>query len=248
MNKLWLIWKDENSNKKYHVGTLSKNYDTYQFEYSNKDKFRGLGEALDNGYSYLFPFKDLDKTYVSKNLFPTFMKRLPNRSRPDYVNLLERFGLKENATDMEILKITKGKTGVDSYEFISPLNVREHSLSSQFFIEGVRHYDLPSIQNAEAYFENNPKLKLKNHPVKEDSTAIQILSQDNHILGYMPAVYSKILTEIMKHVELELSMKDVNLDTLLPLSLYTHIEAKIPTSILSEFQNEFESISTESRV
>lgn len=248
MNKLWLIWQDEESRKKYHVGTLSKNNDKYRFEYSNRQKFRGLGEALKNGYSYLFPFKDMNGTYESKNMFPTFIKRLPNNSRPDYANLLDRFGLNENASDMEILKITKGKTGVDSYEFISPLTVEGNELRSQFFIEGVRHYDFSKIQNPETYFENHPKLKLESDPVEADSTAIKILSQHDHVLGYMPAVYSKVLTEIMKYVELELDMEGVNLDTLLPLSLYTRIETEIPEPVLEKFKNEFEIINTESRV
>lgn len=248
MNKLWLIWQDEESRKKYHVGTLSKNNDNYRFEYSNQQKFRGLGEALKIGYPYLFPFKDMDRTYESKNMFPTFIKRLPNKNRPDYANLLKRFGLNENASDMEILKITKGKTGVDSYEFISPLKVEGNKLRTKFFIEGARHYDFSEIQNPGIYFKKHPRLKLKSDPVIQDSTAIKVLSQDNHVLGYVPAVYSKVLTEIMKHVVLELHIEHVNLDTLLPLSLYLSVEAEISEPILEKFKNEFEIINTESKV
>ena len=248
MNKLWLIWQNVDSRKKYHVGTLSKDNDKYRFEYSTKQKFRGLEEALNNGYSYLFPFKDVNTSYESKTLFPTFIKRLPNKNRPDYANLLKRFGLNENASDMEILKITKGKTGVDSYEFISPLSIEGTKLRTQFFIEGARHYDFSEIQNPENYFKEYPKLKLENDPVIQDSTAIKVLSQGNHVLGYVPAVYSKVLTEIMKHVELELHIEHINLDTLLPLSLYLSIEADIPKPLLEKYRDEFEIVNTGTRV
>lgn len=248
MNKLWLIWQNEDSSKKYHVGTLSKSNDAYYFEYSNKQKFRGLEEAQKNGYTYLFPFKDMTKIYKRKSLFPTFIKRLPNKNRPDYVNLLNRFGLDENASDMEILRITKGKTGVDNYEFITPLKVEGSKLDTHFFIEGARHYDFKEIENQENYFKKHSKLKLKNDPMQHDSTAIKILSHDNHVLGYMPAVYSKVLTEIMQHVELELHVDHVNLDTLSQLTLYLRIEAEIPRHILKKYKNEFEIINTEIRV
>ncbi|WP_020007168.1 HIRAN domain-containing protein [Salinicoccus albus] len=248
MNKLWLIWQNEDTRKKYHIGTLTKQKDHYFFEYSNKYKFRGLRDAQKNGYSYLFPFKDLDKKYRNSVMFPTFTKRLPSKSRPDYVKLLKMFGLDENASDMEILRITKGKTGVDNYEFITPLTVEGNKLDTQFFIEGIRHYDFSDIANPEKYFEENPELNLIKDPMVHDSTAIKILTKNNHVLGYIPAVYSKILTEMMDCTRLKLNVSHVNRDTLPQLALYVNIKASIPLSFLNEFSDDFEIMDMESRV
>lgn len=87
-----VLWKNE------IIGELT--YDTYYtFKYTRKDYC--IGE-----------FKDLDRTYVSKELFITFSLRLPNRRRKDYQKFLAENNL-QNSSDLEVLLFTKGKLPTD---------------------------------------------------------------------------------------------------------------------------------------
>ena len=117
MNKLYLVWFDENKKVLNQIGTLSYNNGKYIFVYDNQDKndlqlFSSFG---------LFPgFIDINQIYQSDVLFPTIQSRLPSKNREDYLQLLREYKLDENSNDFEILQSTKGKLSSDNFLFITP--------------------------------------------------------------------------------------------------------------------------------
>ena len=63
---LYLIWKSEQSRKQYIVAQLTKN-GQYEFCYCKE-----VYDAIDDGFSPLLCFPELDKVYKDNKLFPIF--------------------------------------------------------------------------------------------------------------------------------------------------------------------------------
>jgi hypothetical protein len=73
-----------------------------------------------------------------------------------------------------------------------------------------------------------------------DNNAIKVLTENGAILGFVPAVYSRMLTKIIDNdIIVKVSLKKVNRDSLPQMALYTNIQAEIPTRFLNEYKNEF---------
>lgn len=190
---LWLIWQNIETRQRYHVGNLIYQDDIYIFQYENIDKNRSLKAALDNGYNPHLAFPDLKMTYTSDHLFGPFARRLPNRNRPDFKKLLIKFGLDDNSTDMDFLSATGGKLATDSYEFVNPIFVKDNKFILDFYIAGWSHYEGDTVINQ---LQLGSKLILQPDPENiKDKFAIKILTEDNILLGYVPAFYSEVLSE-----------------------------------------------------
>ena len=71
---LYVIWKNPENRRNYIVGKLIKS-DGYSFEYSHEYK-----EAQLNGWELIQVFPEVKK-YHSKDLFPFFSSRLPDKKR-----------------------------------------------------------------------------------------------------------------------------------------------------------------------
>lgn len=86
--ELWLIWKEPTSRRRYKIGILSYD-DKYTFKYVNPE----LNDALAVGFKYFPGFEDINKTYISDDLFANIETRLPNPARPDYLAILNSYNL-----------------------------------------------------------------------------------------------------------------------------------------------------------
>ena len=95
-NKLWLIWKEPISRRRFTIGLLEKNEMGFFFIYLNPE----LDEARKNGFSFFPGFDDLNKKYFSSDLFVNISTRLPNRKRPDYLEILNSYEI----VQVQILK------------------------------------------------------------------------------------------------------------------------------------------------
>ena len=73
-NYLYLVWKSPLSGKRYIIGRLNR-ADEYSFEYSDE-----CSMARKDGWEMLPSFPE-SKKYYSKDLFPAFSSRLPDRKR-----------------------------------------------------------------------------------------------------------------------------------------------------------------------
>lgn len=113
-NEMWLIWQHPKSRIKYKIGILTYDGKEYIFKYVNPE----LEDALKVGFDYFPEFEEADKQYQSSELFANIETRLPNLSRPDYLEILNAYGLEKKSTKLEILKATKGRLITDNYEFV----------------------------------------------------------------------------------------------------------------------------------
>jgi hypothetical protein len=199
--KLWLAWKDSNTRQRFVVGQLW--YDSkYRFQYfvgNNQKAINncGLDLAEKIGFRKLEPFQDL-QVYSNNTLFQVFNRRLPDRTRPDFDNLVKEYKLKPDCTPLELLEATGGRLATDTLEFVAPFTFEESGeFEIEFYIAGWRHYKGESIIN-----ELKPltPLKLALEPTNRyDPFAIQVLGPGDVMLGYVPVYYSRYLDEAVEN-------------------------------------------------
>lgn len=111
---LYLIWKAEKSRKQYIVGELIRNG---QFEFRYVEK---VAEAINDGFTPLLCFQNLQQVYKDEKLFPVFSSRLPDRKRKDIQNILKKYDLEEYDEYM-LLKRSGARLPIDNFEFIDPI-------------------------------------------------------------------------------------------------------------------------------
>lgn len=111
---LYLVWKSGKSGKQYIVGQLIKNR-LFKFRYSEDVK-----HAIDDGFSPLLCFQDLNREYANEKLFPVFACRLPDKRRRDIQKILDKYGMEEY-DEYILLRKSGARLPIDNLEFVSPL-------------------------------------------------------------------------------------------------------------------------------
>ena len=110
------------------------------------------------------------------------------KTRPDYLDILNSYGLDNSYTKPEILKATKGRLITNNYEF-APVFSRN---TGEFDLAETRH--CPDVQKCKNLIKINDKLKLEMEPKnKYDHNAIKIVFINEDVryhLGYVPRYYS----------------------------------------------------------
>lgn len=191
---LYLIWKCEKNRRQYIVGQLTRN-GQYEFQYSEE-----IEEALKAGFKTLIPFENLSQVYVSKELFPVFSSRLPDRKRKDINKILEKYGLKEYDS-YQLLKRSGAKLPIDNIHFIDPILNFEEAFEKEFYLAGPRHYldckgDVcakeTQVTRGDEVFLQHEKENLY------DNNAVCVKDVNNRLLGYVPRYYSKAILRFME--------------------------------------------------
>lgn len=203
IDNLLVIWQEVEKRQKYHIGTLSYNQtnDSYEFSYNFGMKRRGLEEAQAVGFKGIYEFELKEGVVISKELFHFFNKRLPNKKRADYKTLLNYFGLDQNTSKMEFLRRTKGRLATDNYELFAPI-IRDNSNNTfelEAFIEGWQYYDGDKLLST---LSIGDRLVLEGEPNNEqDQFAVKVLTLSGATLGYIAAVYSEFISNVLNSNE-----------------------------------------------
>ncbi len=196
---LYVIWKNPKSRKNYTVGKLTKS-DGYLFEYSNEYK-----DAQQNGWELIKAFPEV-KEYHSKELFPFFSSRLPDKKRRNIKEILKRYNLEEY-DGYELLKKSGGRLPIDTYEFIDPIFLDDEVVKRDFYICGVRHTTGCKGENCtdRPQLHVDMELLLELEPDNEhDSNAVLVKTEQGEAIGYVPRYYSKSLaTRLMRDMPYE---------------------------------------------
>ena len=117
---------------------------------------------------------------------------MPNKSRQDYVALLELNNLSKESSEFEILAATGGRLISDSYEFVEPIRREGNQFVFEFYVRGWRHWNTTGkvINNLnDVYLEvdaNN----------EEDVDAVAVKDREG-IIGYVPAFYSEFVKNML---------------------------------------------------
>ncbi len=207
-NEMWLIWKHPSTRRRYKIGILTYDNGKYVFKYVNPE----LNDAREAGFDFFPGFEDINDVYISEELFANIETRLPNPARPDYLEILNAYGLENDSTKLEILKATKGRLITDNYEFVPAFD----KAKVQFDVAGTRHCS--DIKKCLKLININDKLLLELEPNNlYDTNAIKVIFIKNnkyYHLGYVPRYYSKELTKLLKNnVEYSAMVQSLNFES-----------------------------------
>ena len=207
--ELWLIWKDSITRRRYKIGSLIKENNRYIFNYVNPE----LDDARTVVFKYFPGFEDVTKTYQNDSLFTNILTRLPNDTRPDYLEILNSYNLEKNSNDFDILRATRGRTLTDNYEFVPAFDPSK----IEFDVAGTSHCS--DVEECKQYLKVNKKLYLELEPENlKDPNAIKIIFKENdklYHLGYVPRYYCKeLVAELKKGTEYSAMIQSLNLESL----------------------------------
>lgn len=191
--EIWLIWKDPNTRRRYEIGILTVKNNKYYFKYNKQE----MDDALKVGFDFFPGFVDVNKEYESEELFPNISTRLPNSTRPDYLEILDTYGLNKESSQIDILEKTKGRLLTDEYEFVPAFNKEK----IEFDVAGTRY--CKDIDKCKKMLKVDEKLKLELEQENQyDENAIQVIytnqKNEKYKIGYVPRYYSKQLSEILR--------------------------------------------------
>lgn len=191
MRKCWLVWMEPVTRQRYTVGVLEECEHSYKFSYINPE----LDDALKAGFSYFPGFSNLNEVYELDSLFVNIATRLPNKKRPDYLEILNSYDLDITSDEFDILIATKGRMITDNYEFVPVFNFRK----IEFEIADMNHSK--DVQKYKDLLKENVSLILKKEPENPyDKYAIQVILKKmgkEYHLGYVPRYYSQYLTDVL---------------------------------------------------
>lgn len=191
MESLLLIWKDPKTRTRYKIGRLEKNEENFIFEYVDPE----LSTALRNNFTIYPGFPDLNKVYVAPDLFPNISGRLPNKTRNDYIEILNFYDLDKSASDFEILKKTRGRLITDNFEFVPAFNKNK----LEFEVAGTRYSKQLEKYKKLITVNLDLSLELTNY---NGEPAIKIITNvDNKKieLGYVPRYYAKEIADLLEN-------------------------------------------------
>ncbi len=183
---LFLAWHGAGENRLwYPVGRLDADleYPQYRFRYTGGAK-RAQKEAR---FPLIAGFREVDRDYISEELFPLFQNRVMSPARPDFQSYLETLGYDGAAEPVEILAVNGGLRQTDNYEVFPKLEKQpDGGFTCRFLLHGGRRVNsaaqerLNRLQEGEKLFI---ALELTN-PVTQ--LAVQIQTRDNYVLGWAP--------------------------------------------------------------
>lgn len=214
INSLLVIWQNKTNLLYYHVGTLSFDGNYYTFTYTHhENSHRTVQEALQNGYHLHPSFPILEKEYKSENLFPTFDRRIPSLEREDFKEIITDLGLPAHPDRMDILKATRGILSGDTYSFEQPLRMKNNVLQTHFYINGMRHRNLPGSWSSLIHV--NEKLLLLPEPTNpKDSRAVRIETNSGLHLGYVPGFYAEAINSLIANkANITLTIREIRPDS-----------------------------------
>ncbi len=182
---LFLAWQDKVRTRRWFpVGRLDVTGNRlYKFRY-----LRGAVLAQQSsGFTPLYDFPDLYKSYESPELFPLFQNRVLTPGRKDFQEYLKCLDLPDQASPIEILSIDGGARITDNFEVFPKIECKENgTFLCRFFLHGVQHVNessqkrVDSLQPGEELYIS---IELTN-PVSD--LAVQIQTKDYYMIGWAP--------------------------------------------------------------
>lgn len=208
--RLFVVWRHP-SRAPYVIGELSYDGSKYRFRYDENLRLARVAGFDPRDFALTSAFPELaGRSYESTTLFQVFASRLPDRRRPDYAEILHRFGLRPDSGPFEILAKTRGRLGTDELGVERELTLQgqlsreglpdgdaqlpgdgTHSVSAMSFrcyVTGWRFHDGDRMLNQLA-----PGLQLqlkRDQGNPNDPNAIAVIGPGDRRLGYVPVRYS----------------------------------------------------------
>lgn len=227
MKVLFVAWQDQIKGEWYPVAKLIAEENKFSFCYTkgalSREGFKGFGRM-----------NDLNKTYVSGELFPFFKNRLLSKGRPEYEDMLRWLNLKHsNNIQLEMLALGGGRRGTDNIEiFQCPEKDSHGRLTINFFCHGIRHISMEAQSLINKLRPSQRLFLVLDVQNNFDPNAILLRTDDPiNFTGYCPRYLARDFKEILDHVDrtqISVVVEKVNLEAPWQFRLLCSLNAPCP--------------------
>lgn len=243
MKKLVLAWRDPEKREWIPVGRLWLDGDQhYRFAYT-----KGANRAFET--DSFMPFgqmNDLDKVYVSDDIFPIFKNRLLQKSRPEYSDYLSWLGFDREISALDELARTNGIRATDSLQIFEIPKEQDGKYCVYFFSHGISHLPANYIDRVNSLKEGEDLFLMKDIQNKVDRFALALRTGDPvEIVGYCPKFYAKDFNKLLgegQTKEVKVSVVKLNLESPLQLRLLCKLECDWSKGFIPFEDEDFELI------
>lgn len=110
-------------------------------EFEEYNQGRPMADLMDLGYQG-YPAFSLRREIHTANVVETFLRRLPPRTRPDFLQYVGGFSIASNAkaSDLALLALTGAKLPSDGFSLVDTLNPETTCCDIVFEVAGFRYY------------------------------------------------------------------------------------------------------------
>lgn len=198
IHALFVAWQQPVSRRYYPVARLlcgtGEHRDLFEFCY-----IHGAELAMADGFRPLLAFPHLDRVYRARELFPFFTNRLMSRKRPDFPDYVRRLGLEIDSDPMAILA-RGGTRATDTIELfpLPHFDPASGRCFTHFWMHGYRHL-MPEQQARVLRLVPDEPLIARAEPDNQfDPNAVQLISTDGIVVGYVPRYLASDATHLMR--------------------------------------------------
>lgn len=244
MKKLFLAWREPEKREWIVVGKLWQKDNKYYFGYT-----KGVLKAKKSGnFNEFGVMQDIDKIYISDELFPIFKNRILNKSRPEYSDYIRWLGFEGEVSPLEELSRTNGLRATDSLQIFEKPKPINGKFIIYFFSHGIRHLP-PTYQKRIEHLKEGERLYIaKDIQNKYDKYALFLRTDDPvEIVGYVPRFYTKDINKLLDingKENVEVKIAKINLDAPKQFQLLCKLETNWPRDFKVCESEEFELIVT----
>ncbi|HEY1613954.1 MAG TPA: HIRAN domain-containing protein [Rhizomicrobium sp.] len=205
--RLVLAWQapDECGNRaRFAVGEITKKNNEYVLRYYANTP--DLTKACDLGYQG-YPAFSLKQPEHTKGVLDAFMRRLPPRSRPDFIEYLKGLRLTPFAdlSDFALLGYSEAKLPSDGFSLVDTLEDKKNPFELLLEIAGYRHHS-PSLVESDI----GSAVTLVPEPTNPyDPNAIAVVHQAK-IIGYINRLQAPAMKKWLVNNQLTSVLEKLN--------------------------------------
>jgi len=192
---VYLAWQDPDSRDWHVVGLLSEHGQGYSFNYTN-------GALASNKFIPFSGMTDLNKTYISDELFPLFHNRLLSERRPEYPRFIKWLGLDEKSTSpIDVLARSGGARGTDKLQMFSRVKLdSDNKFETLFFAHGLGYLSDSARERVSSLKRGDVLYLGLDCQNDYDNNAITIRGEaPAEIVGYCPRYLVESVSELLKN-------------------------------------------------
>ncbi len=199
--QLFVSWRSPKTRLVHPVGRLTHDPATHGYEFCY---IRAVAGATADGFVPFPEFPSLQVFYRAHNLFPLFANRVMPKSRPDYRSFLDALGLSpETADPMVILARTGGTRQTDQIELVPvPKPAADGCYSTHCLLRAVKYMPEPAVGGRLELLRRGERLLMfDDWQNPADRFAIGVRTEDNYMVGYLPAYLTIDVGELRTRCE-----------------------------------------------
>ncbi len=232
--RVFVAWQDPNARNWHVVGRLTEYEDRFAFNYTKG--------ALREDFIRFNGMDELNKTYISKDLFPLFKNRLLSHKRPEYPDFIHWLGLKKDKiTPAEILGRSGGRRMTDQLQMFNKVDFSEDGSFEYFLFAHGLNYLTTSAKERISKLKNGEQLLFCIDCQNQYDKYAMIIRVDKpaEIVGYCPRYLAAHVLDCLKEDKdsIKVYVEALNEDAPSNYKLMCKIKGKLSKSLIDKFMN-----------